>query len=186
VKRGLDKPLTRAERRRIAERQAGQEAELIDEIADAARGIAVAIGPNNEFVYRTDPVWRLLTTIEQSNYCCSLSDVGRLMKISRQHAQRLGVEAAHAGLVERAPNDDDRRIVQLLLTEGGRAEIVQARRTRSIWIARLLLGLDRTRMLAATHVVRVIRQRLAQMEREAATGDRHEPAARSSEPKTGC
>jgi len=90
----------------------------------------------------------------------------RLMKISRQHAQRVGFEAAHAGLVELAPNDDDRRIVQLLLTERGRAEIARARQQRGTWIARVLLGLDIPRLLGATHVVRVIRQRLAQAERE--------------------
>jgi len=91
-----------------------QQAELIEEIAEAAEKIAAATGPHDELVYRADPVWRLLTTIERSSYCCSLSDVARLMKISRQHAQRVGFEAAHAGLVELAPNDDDRRIVQLL------------------------------------------------------------------------
>jgi len=166
VKRDLSKPLTRAERRRMGDRLAMQQAELIEEIAEAAEKIAAATGPHNELVYRADPVWRLLTTIERSSYCCSLSDVARLMKISRQHAQRVGFEAAHAGLVELAPNDDDRRIVQLLLTERGRAEIARARQQRGTWIARVLLGLDIPPLLGATHVVRVIRQRLAQAERE--------------------
>jgi len=166
VKRDLGKPLTRAERRRAAEALAAREAELIEEIAEAAEKIAAATGPSHELMYRTDPVWRLLTTIERAPYCCSLSDVARLMRISRQHAQRLGFEAARAGLVELASNDHDRRIVQLLLTERGRSEILQARHRRRIWIARLLLGLDTPRLLTATHVVRVIRQRLAQAERE--------------------
>jgi DNA-binding MarR family transcriptional regulator len=171
VKRELGKPLTSAERRRAAERLAAQEAELIEEIAEAAEKIAAATGSTRELVYRTDPGWKLLTTIERSQYCCSHSDVARLMKISRQYAQRLGIEASRAGFVELTPNDQDRRIVQLLLTKRGRAEIDRARRRRRIWTARLLLGLDTPRLLAATHVVRVIRQRLAQAEREAATID---------------
>jgi DNA-binding MarR family transcriptional regulator len=171
VKREFGQPLTRAERRRAADRLAAQEAELIEEIVEAAEKIAAAkiaaaMGPNHELMYRTDPVWRLLTMIERAPYCCSLSDVARLMKISRQHAQRLGFEAARAGLVELASNDHDRRIVQLLLTERGRSEILQARHHRRIWIARLLLGLDTPRLLTATRVVRVIRQRLALAERE--------------------
>jgi DNA-binding MarR family transcriptional regulator len=172
VNRDFSKPLTKSERRRAAERVAVQEAELIEEIAAAATKIATAMGPNHELIYRTDNIWRLLTTIERSSYCCSLSDVGRLMKISRQHAQRLGFEAANVGLVELAPNDHDRRIIQLLLTERGRAEIARARHHRRIWIARLLLGLDTPRLLAATHIVRVIRQRLTQAERERSDGRR--------------
>ncbi len=168
MKRDFSKPLTRAERRRAAERLAAQEAELIEEIAAAAEKISAAKGPSNEPVYRTDSVWKLLTTIERSHYCCSLSDAARLMKISRQHAQRLGFDAARAGFVELAPNDHDRRIVQLLLTDRARAEIARVRHHRRIWAARLLLGLDTPRLLAATRVVRVIRQRLAQAEREAA------------------
>ena len=172
VKRDFGKPLTRAERRRAADRLAAQEAELIEEIVEAAEKIAAAkvaaAGSSHELVFRTDPVWRLLTTIERSPYCCSLSDVARLVKISRQHSQRVAFDAAHAGLVELAPNDRDRRIVQLLLTERGRAAIARARHHRRIWTARLLLGLDAPRLLEATHVVRVIRQRLAQAERETA------------------
>src|SRR6476661_8833076 len=140
VKRDFSKPLTRAERRRAADRLAAQEAELIEEIVEAAEKIAAAkiaaaTGSSHELVFRTDPVWRLLTTIERSPYCCSLSDVARLVKISRQHSQGVALDAAHAGLVELAPNDHDRRIVQLLLTERGRAEIARARHHRRIWTA---------------------------------------------------
>jgi DNA-binding MarR family transcriptional regulator len=124
------------------------------------------LSSSRELVYRTDPVWKLLTTVERSQYCCSISDAARLMKISRQHAHRVAFTAARAGLVELATNEHDRRILQLLLTERGRAEIAHARHQRRIWTARLLLGLDTPRLLTATKVVRVIRQRLAQTERE--------------------
>lgn len=171
LKRRIDQPLTRSERCRKRERWAAAEAELIEEIAEAAAKIAAARGPGGEAVFRTDPVWALLTTIERSHYCCSPSDIGRLMKISRQHAQRLAVKAERAGVVELARNDHDRRIVQILLTKSGRAEISQARRDRRIWTARPLLGLDLPRLTTATHVVRVIRQRLARAEDERRRAD---------------
>jgi DNA-binding MarR family transcriptional regulator len=161
----------------MANRQAAQEAELIEEIAEAAEKIAAAIGPAGERVFRTDPIWALLKTIEGSRYCCSLSDIGRLMKISRQHARRLAFEAARAGLVDLARSDQDRRIVQLLLTKSGRGQLDRVRHGRRIWAAQLLLGLDTPRLLTATHVVRVIRQRLAQIERG------RKPAAPSSRAK---
>lgn len=154
----------RAARRRMAERADAARAELIVEITEAAARIAAAQLPEGGPAFRNDGVLRLLTTIARAPYCCSLSDVGRLMKISRQHAQRLAQEAELAGFVELARNHDDRRIVQLLITPRGRAEIDRANRSSKLWLAELLLGLDRTRLQIATHVVRVIRQRLVRNE----------------------
>ena len=168
MKRDVGKPLTPAERRRVSERHATQQAELIEEIAEAAEKIADARGMMGDPVFRTDPVWALLKAVERAPYCCSFSDIGRLMNISRQHARRIAFMAASRGLLELAPNDHDRRILQLLLTESGRAELTRVRHHRRIWAAQLLLGLDTPRLLAATHVVRVIRQRLARAERDRA------------------
>lgn len=80
-----------------------------------------------------------------------MSDVGRLLEISRQHAQRLARKAELAGAIELVRNHDDRRIVQLLLTPRGRSELKYARREEKMWIAALLLGLDMPHMATATH-----------------------------------
>ena len=66
---------------------------------------------------------------------------------------RLAFAVERAGLVELAANDSDRRIVQLLLTKQGRAEIGQVRHERRIWYAALLLGLDWPKLETATHVI---------------------------------
>jgi DNA-binding MarR family transcriptional regulator len=164
--KSIDTPLTRSARRRKSDQWAATQAELIDEITGAAARIAAAKDPAGDPVFRTDAVWALLSTIDRSHYCCCLSDVGRLMMTSRQHAQRLALKAEDLGMLELARNPDDRRIVQLFLTKRGRDELAHARSQRSIWTARLLLGLDRVRLMTATHVVRVIRQRLARDESE--------------------
>jgi len=52
VKRDLSKPLTRAERRRMGDRLAMQQAELIEEIAEAAEKLAAATGPHDELAGR--------------------------------------------------------------------------------------------------------------------------------------
>jgi DNA-binding MarR family transcriptional regulator len=153
----------------MSERHAIRQAELIEEISEAAEKIAAARNMIGEPVFRTDPVWALLKTIERAPYCCSFADIGRLMKTSRQYAPRIGFVAASRGLVELAPNDHDRRILQLLLTQHGRDELGRVRHDRRIWTAQLLLGLDTPRLQTATHVVRVIRQRLAQAERDRAS-----------------
>ena len=87
--RDLSKSLTKAERLRMTEQHATQQAELIEEIAEAAEKIAAARSMTGDPVFRTDPVWALLKTVERAPYCCSFSDLGRLMKISRQHARRV-------------------------------------------------------------------------------------------------
>ena len=55
MKRDLSKPLSRAERLRMGDRLAMQQAELIEEIVEAAEKIAAATGPHDELVYRADP-----------------------------------------------------------------------------------------------------------------------------------
>jgi DNA-binding MarR family transcriptional regulator len=156
----FDDSESRSARRRKGERWDAAQADLIFEITETAARIAAARGPNGDAVVRTGAVWGLLSTIARSHYCCSLSDVGRLMKVSRQRVQRLARAAERTGVVELARNHDDRRIVQLLLTRRGRSEIDAARRDAKMWTARLLLGLDMPRLMTATHVVRVIHQRL--------------------------
>jgi DNA-binding MarR family transcriptional regulator len=160
----------KARRRRMREGWDAAQADLIYEITAAAAKIAAAKhpsgDPSGEPVFRTDAVSALLSAIARSHYCCCLADVGRLMDISRQQAQRLAREAERRQLVELARNPDDRRIVQVLLTADGRSAIERARRDGKTWAATLLLGLDMPRLVTATHVVRVIRQRLARAERE--------------------
>ena len=150
----------------MAERWNVAREDLIYEITATAAKIAAAKNPYGDPVVRTDPVWALLSAIARSRYCCAMADVGRLMKISRQHAQRLAHEAEHHGFVELARNPDDRRIVQLLLTPRGRSALDQARRGQRLWSAQLLLGLDLPRLVMVTDVVRVIRRRLVRDERE--------------------
>lgn len=71
-----------------------------------------------------------------------------------------------AGVVELEPNPDDKRILQLTLTSNGRSMLAAARSAERLWLATLLLGLGDHELTAATHVVRVVRQRLERDARE--------------------
>src|SRR5689334_5768233 len=70
LKRDLGKPLTKTERRRMSERLAVQQSDLIEEISEAAGRIAAARNMIGEPVYRSDPVWCFLKTVERAAYCC--------------------------------------------------------------------------------------------------------------------
>jgi DNA-binding MarR family transcriptional regulator len=155
-------------------KQRGRQApiDLIDEITLAAQRIGEARTPNGERVFPTDAETRLLRAIERSPYCLAIADVARVLGVSRQAAHRVAYRAAAIGRLELAPNPDDARILQLLLTPAGRAYLDGLRAAESIWLATLLLGLGEHHMATTTHVVRVIRQRLERDARELAQRER--------------
>ena len=144
------------------------ERELIDEITTAARCIAEARDPYGEPIFRTDGVWRVIATIERSNYCLAIADLARAMRLSRQAAHELAHAAERAGVIQLATNHDDRRILQALLTPSGRSRLKGGRHAESIWLATLLNGLRDHELAATTRVVAVIRQRLERDARELA------------------
>jgi DNA-binding MarR family transcriptional regulator len=148
------------EQRRFAEH------DLVDEIASAAQRIAIARDRNGEPVYRTDGVWRVLTTVASSRYCLAIADLARALGVRKQTAHKLAHVAARAGVIELAPNPHDKRILQALVTPKGRAELAAARISESGWLATLLNGLGDPELKVTLRVVRVIRQRLERDARE--------------------
>ena len=150
------------QRRRVAER------DLIDEIASTAARIGEARDWNGEPVYRTDGIWRVISTIASSPYCLAIADLGRALHIRRQAAHQLAHEAARQRFIALEPNPQDKRILQATLAPRGRAELAAARTAEEIWRATLLNGLGDHELKATTHVIRVIRQRLERYARELA------------------
>lgn len=142
------------EQRRLAERN------LIDEITTAAQRIAAARDRNGDPVHRTDGAWRVLATVASSPYCLAIADVARALRVRKQTAHKLVPAAARKGVIELAPNPQDKRILQALVTPSGRAELNAARIGESGWLAKLLNGLGDHELNATLHVVRAIRQRL--------------------------
>jgi DNA-binding MarR family transcriptional regulator len=158
-----------------------QVAELMAEITAAAERIGAARTWGGEPVTRTDGPWRVLAAVARSHYCLSIADLGRALGVRRQVAHELAHEAARAGYIELAPNPDDRRILQAFVTQPGRGAIAAARSVESQWLAVLLNGLGDREMATATHVLRVIRQRLERDAREQAR-QRRQQRPRSREP----
>jgi len=150
------------QRRRVAEH------DLIDEIASTAARIGEARDWSGEPVYRTDGIWRVISTIASSPYCLAIADLGRALHIRRQAAHQLAHEAARQGFIALEPNPQDKRILQATLAPRGRAELAAARTAEEIWRATLLNGLGDHELKATTHVIRVIRQRLERDARELA------------------
>ncbi len=152
------------QRRRVAEQ------DLVNEITVATQCIAKARGFDGERLYRTDGNWRVLAAVARSPYCLAIADLGRALRVRKQTAHELAHAAARAGVIELEPNPDDKRILQLLLTPRGRAELTASRIAETAWLTALLSDLGDHELARTTHVVRVIRQRL---ERDAREWARH-------------
>jgi DNA-binding MarR family transcriptional regulator len=125
----------------LFERRIAAEHELIDEITNAARQIDSARDVYGQAIFRTDGVWRVLATVAKSPYCLAIADLGRALGIRKQVAHELAHSAARAHVIELAPNYQDRRILQALLTPHGRAELAAAKSAHTLWLATLLNGL---------------------------------------------
>ncbi len=159
-------PPDAARRRALYERQRNAESQLIDEITVAAQRITAARHTGGQPVFRTDGVWRVLTTVATSRYCLAIADLGRALGVRKQVAHELAHAAERKGFIELAPNPQDRRLLQALLTPRGHGELAAMRSAQTIWLVTLLNGLGNHEMATTTHVVRVIRQRLERDARE--------------------
>lgn len=107
-----------------------------------------------------EPRWRLLRAIERCGGAPTLSDLGRLLKISRQGAREQTLPLVEEGLLELFSPPDDRRVWQVMLTPKGRRALDRQRTPDTVWMFTLLNGLDPRAMREAQHVLRVIRLRL--------------------------
>ena len=142
--------------------------DLRREITATAEAIADARSVHGEQIIRTDAPWRVVEAVAHSHYCLAIADVARVLGVARQTAHPFVHAAARQGFLELMPNPHDRRILQLLLTPRGKAELSVANRRESSWLNALLNGLGDRDMAVATHVLRIIRQRLQRDARELA------------------
>ena len=102
----------------------------------------------------------MLRAIERCGGAPTLSDLGRLLKISRQGAREQTLPLVEEGLLELFSPPDDRRVWQVMLTPKGRRALDRQRTPDTVWMFTLLNGLDPRAMREAQHVLRVIRLRL--------------------------
>jgi DNA-binding MarR family transcriptional regulator len=142
--------------------------DLRREITATAEAIANARSVYDEQIIRVDAAWRVVEAVAHSHYCLSIADAARVLGVARQTAHPFVRAAAREGLLNLEPNPDDRRILQLILTARGKAELNAADARESTWLNVLLNGLADRDMATAAHVLRIIRQRLQRDARDLA------------------
>jgi DNA-binding MarR family transcriptional regulator len=96
-----------------------------------------------------------LSTIERHGPL-TLGDLASLENVRPPSVSRIVGALEGEGYVERAPDDNDRRIALVHITDHGVTELTQIRRERDAWLADRLDGLtseERNRLLAALPVL---------------------------------
>jgi DNA-binding MarR family transcriptional regulator len=138
---------------------------FLHEIVNAADNLREARAFDGSLALRFDRQADLLRAIERCGGAPTFSDLGRLLRITRQAARELAIAAERHGVVELFTSPDDRRAIQVALSPRGRRELEALRMPEFSWVFTLLGGLEPAAMQSTSRVLRVIRQRL---ERDAA------------------
>lgn len=166
-----DPAQVRKPRRRLFAAYHVEATAFLHEIVNAADGLRDARAFDGSPAMHFDRQADVLRAIERCGGAPTFSDLGRLLRVSRQAARELALAAERRGLVELFTNPDDRRAIQVALAPRGRRELEAQRMPEFAWVFTLLGGLEPAAMRSTSRVLRVIRQRL---QRDAAE-QRHAP-----------
>jgi len=150
----------RERRRWLSKELAAQQLEFIDGIAATAALLLQARDGAGDPIYPSDGRYGLLAALERIGGWPSISELARVLRVSKQAAREQVVAAARAGLLELLPDSHDRRAIQIGLTPGGKRMLAAVRGWQLNLVTTLLLGLQAREMRLAAHVLRVIRERL--------------------------
>jgi len=160
-----DSASPRKPRRRLFAAYHVEATAFLHEILNVADRLREARAFDGELALHFDRQAEVLRTIERCGGAPTFSDLGRLLRVSRQAARELALAAERRGVVELFTAPDDRRALQVALSPRGRRVLEAQRMPEFAWVFTLLGGLELPAMRSTSRVLRVIRQRL---ERDAA------------------
>ena len=86
--------------------------------------------------------WSALAVIHRSTYVLSISDLARQLRRSRQSAHALAVSMERDRLIRFLPNPDDRRLLQIKITDAGRRFLVDAEQRYNMCLLTMWADLD--------------------------------------------
>ena len=113
-----------------------------------------------------DPRSRLLEAIDKAGGGPTFSDIGRVLRITKQTARQMVLAAERAGAVELFPAPDDRRSIRVALTALGRQGLESRRLPAGDWTFMLLNEFKPEQMRTTAEVLGTIRERLRHHEKE--------------------
>jgi DNA-binding MarR family transcriptional regulator len=145
------------------DRWLSQALELMDEIQWTARALAELRHSLVRDFGLDRRRWAVLLAISRSHYTLSISDLARALKQTRQSTHRMAVAMARSGWLELLPNRDDRRLLQIALTRGGKSVVAQIRQRYRMSVLTFCATLDTREMRATAELLKLVRQEMAEL-----------------------
>jgi DNA-binding MarR family transcriptional regulator len=104
--------------------------------------------------------WRALAAIDRSSFVLSISDLARRLRRPRQSAHPLALGLERAGWIRFLPNRDDRRLIQIELTEHGKTILNIAEGRFDFWLLTMAADLDDRELQTLVDTLRDVRERI--------------------------
>ncbi len=105
--------------------------------------------------------WRVLVAINRSSFTMSISALARNLRLTRQSVHSLVLGLERAGWIRLLRNPDDRRLVQVEMTDRGRFMIMTTETRLSTWLLLMTFDLSDQELTKLIHTLRSIRGRIA-------------------------
>jgi DNA-binding MarR family transcriptional regulator len=134
---------------------------LTNEIQNAATCLSAGRAAICEKTGLTAEHWRALAVIDRSSYVLSISDLARQLRRSRQSAHPLALGLERAGWIRFLPNRDDRRLIQMEITPGGKSMLNLAEGHFNMWLLLMASDLCDREVQFLADTLRDVRERLA-------------------------
>lgn len=134
---------------------------LTKEIENAAVCLSAGRAAISEHTGLNAEHWKALAVIDRSSYVLSISDLARQLRQSRQSVQPLAHGLERAGWIRFLPNRDDRRLLQMEITSGGKTMLNLAEGQFNMWLLLMAYDLGDLEVQAIADTVRNVRERLA-------------------------
>jgi DNA-binding MarR family transcriptional regulator len=134
---------------------------LAKEIHNAAACLAAGRAEICKKTGLTAEHWRVLGAIDRSSYALSISDLARQLRLRRQTVHPMAVGLERAGWIRFLPNRDDRRLLQMRLTEQGKSVLSAAEGRLDMWLLTMNSDLGDGEVQELGNAMRAVRERIA-------------------------
>ena len=108
----------------------------------------------------TSARWQVLGAVAAAPVPLSVAQIARSMGLTRQAVQRLANDMERDGLLRFAANPDHQRAKLVVMTSRGQAAYGAAMKRQAPWAHALTQGLTAQEIVAATIILKQLRQRL--------------------------
>jgi DNA-binding MarR family transcriptional regulator len=133
-------------------------------LTEAIRGAAACLIAAEEAICKKVDLsieqWNALMTIGRSTRALSVSQLAHALKHSRQSTYELALGLERAGLIRLLRNPDDRRLLQMEITETGRRDLAIAEDRRNAWFLTMTYDLEESDLYVLTERMRALRNRI--------------------------